>query len=81
MLRILLALLLTSFLSACSGTGSTTPTPQVINGTALQAANTVVQAINCLQNGTGGLQPFTDLFDPAGCVFRRTTERKPATRS
>lgn len=70
MLRILLALLLTSFLSACSGTGSTTPnSPQVINGTALQAANTVVQAINGLQNGTGGLQPFTSLFDPAGVRF------------
>ena len=61
----------TGLLGACSGTGSTPPNPipQFINGTPLQAANTVVQKINQLQNGSGGLASFTDLFDPAGVRF------------
>lgn len=67
MLRKVLMLLLAGLLSACAATpnnGSAT-----ISGTPLQAANTVVQAINNLQNGSGGLPPFTSLFDPAGVRF------------
>jgi len=58
-------------LEACTGSSSTpaNPPPQFISGTALQAANTVVQKINQLQNGSGGLTPFVNLFDSSGVRF------------
>lgn len=70
MCKKILMLLLAGLLSACiNNPGNTTNNQKVISGTPLQAANTVVQAINNLQNGSGGLQPFTSLFDPAGVRF------------
>jgi len=66
-----------SFLEACSGSSSTpttpitptTPSPQFINGTPLQAANTVVQAISQLQEDSTGLTPFIKMFDSDGVRF------------
>lgn len=69
MLRAIFLLLLTGLLAACVGAGPVKPAPQTLNGTPVQAANTVVQAIAGLQGGNGGLQPFTSLFDPAGVRF------------
>ena len=59
-----------SFLEACSGSSSTPTTPpQFINGTPLQAANTVVQAISQLQEDSAGLTPFIKMFDSDGVRF------------
>ena len=69
MFKAIFLALVMSLLGACGNVPPTPPTPPVITGTPLQAATTVVQAINQLQNGTGGLTPFTDLFDPAGVRF------------
>lgn len=73
MLRAIVLCLFMGVVGACTHNnstggsgGSASPT---ISGTPLQAANTVVLAIHNLQNGSGGLQPFTDLFDPAGVRF------------
>jgi len=65
------------FLGACSGSSSTPttpttptpPSPQFINGTPLQAANTVVQAISQLQTDGTGLTPFIKMFDSDGVRF------------
>lgn len=69
MFQRILMLLLAGLLSACINTPNSNNNQQVISGTPLQAANTVVQAINNLQNGSGGLPPFTSLFDAAGVRF------------
>ena len=69
MLRRFFLLSLLGILSACSGSGAGGSTPTPIAGTALQAANTVVQSINALQNGSGSLTAFTDLFDADGVRF------------
>lgn len=71
MLRRIFILLLVGVLSACVNTpvNNGGNNQQTISGTPLQAANTVVQAIHNLQNGAGGLQPFTQLFDSAGVRF------------
>ena len=55
-------------LSACGGSGSG-GSATTMTGNALQAANTVVQAIEGLQHGGGGLEPFTSLFDEDGVRF------------
>ena len=71
MIKIMISILFAGFLGACSGSSSTpTPIPpQFINGTPLQAADIVVQAINQLQNGSGGLIPFVNMFDSTGVRF------------
>ena len=53
-------------LSSCNGGDSSQAT---LTGTPLQAVTTVVQTIEQLQNGTGGLSPFIALFDPVGVRF------------
>ncbi|EIJ34814.1 hypothetical protein [Thiothrix nivea] len=78
MLRAIFLLFLTSFLGACVETGPVNPSPQTMTGTPLQVANTVVQAIDGLQNGGGGLQPFTSLFDPAGVRFMPYYRMEPS---
>lgn len=69
MLRRLFLLSLLLVLSACSGSGSGGSSSATLTGNAVQAANTVVQAINGLQNTGGGLAPFTSLFDADGVRF------------
>ncbi|HIO93448.1 MAG TPA: hypothetical protein EYG68_11500 [Leucothrix mucor] len=69
MLRHFFLLSFIIILSACGGSGSGGSTPPPLTGSALQAANTVVQAIEGLQNGGGGLTPFTSLFDTDGVRF------------
>jgi len=69
MLRRFLLLSFLFVLSACGGSGSGGSTPTPIAGTALQAANTVVQSIKDLQGGSGSLSTFTDLFDADGVRF------------
>ncbi len=70
MIRIIMVLLVTGVLSACAGSSSTTNNQsQFMSGSALQAANTVVQTINQLQNGGASLQQFTNLFDANGVRF------------
>jgi hypothetical protein len=64
----MLLLLGTFLLAACPATTPSTPAPAGINGTPLQAAHTVVQAMAGIGGG-GGLTPFTTLFDPAGVRF------------
>ena len=70
MLRQFLLLSLAFLLVACGGSGSGGSTPTApMTGTALQAANTVVQAIDQLENSSGGLAAFTNLFDTDGVRF------------
>lgn len=69
LLPAILLLLWVSVMGACTAPAPANPTsPAVISGTPLQAANTVVQAIAGI-SGSGGLAPFTNLFDPAGVRF------------
>ncbi len=68
--KIIVIFILSVFMSAClESTSPPNPQPQFINGTPLQAAATVVQAIQQLQDGTGGLTPFINLFDSGGVRF------------
>lgn len=69
MLKTIFLALVMGLLGACTGMGPSNPAPQTTSGTPLQAADTVVQAIHQLQDGSGGLPPFTNLFDPAGVRF------------
>ncbi len=55
-------------LSSCGGGGGSSQA--ALTGTPLQAATTVVQKIEQLQNGaSGALSPFTSLFDTDGVRF------------
>jgi len=69
--RMAFLLFITGFLGACSESNSSPAySPQVINGTPLEAANTVVHTIKKLQeDSSGGLIPFINLFDSDGVLF------------
>jgi len=70
MIKTMAFLLFSGLLGACSGSRSSPAySPQIINGTPLQAANTVVQAIKQLQDSSGGLVPFINMFDSDGVLF------------